>query len=151
MHLESKGNKLLTDKNIFLIKIIISPACLDQNARPEVEASRGGTRPLWGTAFFPRLPSVQFSRSVVSDFFRPHGLKHTRPSCSSPTPGAYSNSCPLRRWYHPTISSSVIPFSSRLQSFLAPGSFLMSQLFTSGGQSIGVPASALVLPMNIQS
>ena len=76
---------------------------------------------------------------------RIHGLQHARLSCPSPTPGAYSNSCPSSRWCHPTISSSVIPFSSCLQSFPASGSFLMSQLFTSGGQSIGVSASASVL------
>ena len=79
-----------------------------------------------------------------------HGLQHARPPCPSPTPEVYSNSCPLSRWCHPTISSSVIPFSSHLQSFPATGSFPMSQLFTSGSQSIGVSASASVLPMNIQ-
>ena len=79
----------------------------------------------------------------------PHGLQHARPRCPSPTPGVCSNSCPSSRWCHPTISSSVVPFS-RLQSFPASGSFLMSQLFTSGGQSIGVSASASVLPMNTQ-
>ena len=93
---------------------------------------------------------VQFSHSVVSDSLWPHGLKHTRLPCTSPTPGAYSNSCPLSQWYHPTISSSVVPFSSCLQSFPASGSFPMSQFFTSGGQSIRVWASASVLPMNIQ-
>ena len=86
----------------------------------------------------------------MSDSLQPHGLQQTRLPCPSPTPGAYSDSCPLSRWCHPTISSSVIPFSSRLQSFPASGSFQMSQLFTSGGQSIGVSASASVLPMNIQ-
>ena len=90
-----------------------------------------------------------FSRSVVSDSLRPHGLQHTRLPCPLPTTGAYSNSCPLCRWCHPTISSSVIPFSC-LQSFPASGSFPMSQFFASGGQSIGVSASAKVLPMNIQ-
>ena len=84
----------------------------------------------------------------MSISLQPHGLQHARPPCPSPTPRDYSNSCPLSRWCHPTISSSVVPFSSRLQSFPASGSFLMSQLFTSGGQSIG--ASASVLPMNIQ-
>ena len=79
--------------------------------------------------------SVQLSCSVVPDSFRPRGLQHTRLACPSPTPGACSNSCPLSWWRHPTISSSVIPFSSRLQSFPAAGSFLMSQFFTSGGQS----------------
>ena len=79
-----------------------------------------------------------------------HGLEHSRPPCSSPTPGVYSNSCPLSRWYHPTISSSVVPFSSCLQSFPASGSFPMSQHFTSGGQSIGASASTSILPMNTQ-
>ena len=96
------------------------------------------------------VSSVQFSCSVVSDFLRPHGLQHARLPCPSPTPGAYSNSCPLSRWCHPTISSSVVPFSSHLQSFPASGSFQMSQFLASGGQSIGVSASASVLPMNIQ-
>ena len=84
----------------------------------------------------------------MSDSLWPHGLQHTRPPCPSPTPGAYSNSCPSSRWCHPTISSSVVPFSSCLQSFPASGSFQVSPFFTSGGQSIGVSAS--VLPMNIQ-
>ena len=97
--------------------------------------------------YFIRFSSVQFSLSVVSDSLRPHGLQHARPPCPSPTPGVYSNSCPLSRWFHPTISLSVVPFSSRLQSFPASGSFQMSQLFTSGGQTIGVSASASVLPM----
>ena len=97
----------------------------------------------------PILSSVQFSCLVVSDSLRPHGLQHARPPCPSPTPRAYPNSCPLSQC-HPTISSSVIPFSSCPQSFPALGSFPMSQLFTSGGQSIGVSASASVLPMNTQ-
>ena len=91
---------------------------------------------------------VQFSHSVVSDSLQPHGLQYARLLCPSPTPGAYSNSCPSSQWCHPTISSSVIPFSSFLQSFPASGSFPMSQFFTPGGQSIGVSAS--VLPINIQ-
>ena len=94
--------------------------------------------------------SVQFSRSVISDSLRPHEVQHARPSCPSPTPGVYLNSCPLSQWCHPTISSSVIPFSSCPQSFPASGSLQMSQLFTSGGQSIGVSALASVLPMNTQ-
>ena len=93
--------------------------------------------------------SIQFSHSVVSNSLQPHGLQHARLPCLSPTPGAYSNSCPLSQWCHPTISSSVIP-SSCLQSFPTSGSFLMSQLFTSDGQSIGASASASVLLMNIQ-
>ena len=86
----------------------------------------------------------------MSDSLRPHGLQHARTPCPSPTPGTYSNSCPFSQWYNPTISSSVILFSSRLQSFPASGSFQMSQLFTSGGQSIGVSASTSVFPVNIQ-
>ena len=97
-----------------------------------------------------QLHLVQFSYSVVSDFWWPHGLEHTRPPCLSPTPGVYSNSCPLSWWCHPTISSSGVPFSSLLQSFPASGSFPMGQLFTSGGHSIRVSALASVLPMNIQ-
>ena len=88
------------------------------------------------------------SCSVVSDS---HGLQHARLPWPSPSPRACSNSCPLIRWCHPTISSSVIPFSSHLQSFPASGSFPVSRLFTSGGQSIGASASASVLPMNIQN
>ena len=95
-----------------------------------------------------KLVSVQFSHSVISDSLRPHGLQHAKPPCPSPTPGVYPNSCPLSWWCHPTISSSVVLFSSCLQSFPASESFQMSQLFASGGQSIG--ASASVLPMNIQ-
>ena len=91
---------------------------------------------------------VQFSCSVMSKSLWPHGLQHARPPCPSPTPSVYSNSHPLSRWCHPTISSSVIPFSSHLQSFPASGSFQMSQLFASGGQSIGVSASTSVLPMH---
>ena len=93
------------------------------------------------------MDAVQFT-SVMSASLWPHELHHTRLPCPSPTPGAYSNSCPSSRWCHPIISSSVIPFSSRLQSFPASGSFQMSQFFTTGDPSIG--ASASVLPMNIQ-
>ena len=93
--------------------------------------------------------SVQFSHSVMSDSWQLHALQHARLACPSPTPRAYSNSCPLNRWCHPTISSSIVPFS-HLQSFPASGSFLVSQFFTSGGQTIGVSASASVFPMNIQ-
>ena len=94
--------------------------------------------------------SVQFSHSVVSDSFQPHEPQHARPSCPSPTPGIHPNSCPLTRWCHPTISSSVIQFSSCFQSFPASESFQTSQFFPSGGQSTGVSASTSVLPMNIQ-
>ena len=94
--------------------------------------------------------SVQFSHSVESDSLQIHGLQHARPPCPWLTSRVHSKSCPLSRWCHPTISASVIPFSSHLQSFPASGSFQMSQFFASGGQSIGVSASASVLPMNIQ-
>ena len=99
---------------------------------------------------FNQFPtSVQFSCSVVSNSLWPHGLQHARPPYPSPTPGVYSDSCPLSQWCQPTISSSVVPFSSRLQFFLASGSFPMSQFFASGSQSICISASASVLPMNI--
>jgi len=94
--------------------------------------------------------NVQFSRSVMSSSLPPHGLQHSRLPCPSTTPGTCSNSCPLSQWCHPTISFSVFPFSSHLQSFSASGSFQMSQFFVSGGQSTGVLASVSVLPMNIQ-
>ena len=102
------------------------------------------------TIFEFLLFSVQFSHSVVSYSLQSHGLQHTRPPCPSPTPRVYSNSCPLSQWCHPTISSSVVPFSSCFQSFPASGSFPMSQFFASGGQSIVVSASTSVLPMNTQ-
>ena len=95
--------------------------------------------------------SVQFSHSVVSNSLQPHEPQHTRPPCPSPTPRVYRNSCPLSRWCHLTISSSVIPFSFRLQSFPSSGYFPKRQFITSGGQSIGVSASPSVLPMNIQT
>ena len=97
-----------------------------------------------------QFSSVQFSHSVTSDSLRPHGLQLGRLTCPLPTPGASSNSCPVSRWCHPTISSSVVPFSSHLQSWPASGSFPMSQFFASDGQSFRVSASASVLPMNIQ-
>ena len=97
-----------------------------------------------------QFSSVQFSRSVMSNSLRPHGLQHARPPCPSPTSGAYSNSCESCWWYHPTISSSVVSFSSHLQSFPASGSFPMTRFFKSDGQSIGVSASISVLPMNTQ-
>ena len=99
---------------------------------------------------YNQVSSVQFSRSVVSDFLELHGPQHARPPHLSPTPGVHPNSCPLSQWCHQTISSSVIPFSSCPQSFPASGSFPMSQFFASGGQSIGVLASTSVLPMNTQ-
>ena len=99
---------------------------------------------------YENLADVQFSRSVVSHSLQPQWLQHTRLPCPSPTPGACSKSCLLNQWCHPTISSSVIPFSSCLQSFPASGSFQMSQFFASGGESIGVSVSTSVLLMNIQ-
>ena len=96
------------------------------------------------------ISSVQFSRSVVSDSLRPHESQHARPPCPSSTSGVHPNPCPFSQRCHPTISSSVVPFSSCPQSFPASGSFQMSQVFTSGSQSIGVSASASVFPLNIQ-
>ena len=96
------------------------------------------------------ISSVHFSHSVVSGSLWPHEPQHARPLCPSPIPRDYPNSCPFSRWCHPIISSFVVPFSFCLQSFPASGSFPMSQLFSSGGQSIRVSASASVLPMNIQ-
>ena len=97
-----------------------------------------------------QFSSVQFSRSVVSNSLRPHEPQHARPPCPSPTPRVHPNPCPLSWWCHPTISSSVVPFTSCSESFPASGSFPMSQLFTSFDQSIGVSASASFLPMNTQ-
>ena len=94
--------------------------------------------------------TIQFSCLVMSNSLQPHGLQHTKLHCPSPTPHACSNSCPSSRWCHPTVLSSVTPFSSLLQSFPASGSFSLIQFFASGGPSIGVLASASVLPMNIQ-
>ena len=125
-----------------IIPVILVPKgfllcfCLLRALEPELE--------------FESVASVQFSRLVVSDSLQPHGLQHASLPCPSPTPRACLNSCPSSRWCHPTISSSVVPFSSCLLSFPASGSFSMSQFFTSGGQSIGVSASASVLPMNIK-
>ena len=105
----------------------------------------------WGVFFGVLEESVsQFTCSVMSDSLQPQGLQHARPPCPSPTPRAYSKSCPLSLGCHPTISSSAVPFSSYLQSFPASGFFQMNQLFTSDSQSIGVSASASVLPMNSQ-
>ena len=101
--------------------------------------------------FLPLLfSSVQFSHSVVSNSLWPHGLQHARLPCPSPTTGVYSNSCPLSQWCLPTISPSVIPFTSRLQSFPASGSFPVSPFFASGGQSMGASASASGFPMNTE-
>ena len=110
----------------------------------------------WNIVFFTGNCMYYFNQSVSSvaqsclTLLRPPALMHARPPRPSPTPGAYSNSCPLSRWCHPTISSSVVPFCSCLQTFLASGSFPMCQFFAPGKQSIGVSASASILPMNIQ-
>ena len=101
-----------------------------------------------GNYLLPR--SVQFSWSVISDYLQPQWLQHSGPPCPSPTSMVYSNTCPLTWWWHPTISSSVVTVSSHLPSFPASGSFPMSHLFPSGGQSIGASASASVLPIDIQ-
>ena len=100
--------------------------------------------------YYNQFSSVQFSCSVMSDSLRPHELQHSRPPCPSPTPGVHPNSCPLSWWCHPAISSSFVPFSSCPQSLPASESFPMSQLFAWGGQSIGVSASASVLPKKTQ-
>ena len=126
--------------------------CLQQLTRtwkpPRRSSADGGMRKSW--YIHAMKYSVQFSHSVVSDSLRPHESQCARPPCPSPTPGVYSNSCPSSRWCHPAISSSVVPFSSCPQSLPASGSLPMSQLFPWGGQSIGVSASASVLPMNTQ-
>ena len=102
----------------------------------------------YGYCMAVQFSSIQFSRSVW--LFATPRIVHTTPPCPSPAPGAHSNSCPLSRWCHPTVSFSVVLFSSHLQSFPTSGSFQMSQVFASGGQCIGVSASASVLPVNIQ-
>ena len=101
--------------------------------------------------FLSHFLNCVLSHSVVSDSLRPHEPQHTRPPCPSPTPRACSNWCPLSPWCHPNVSSSVVPFSSCLQSFPASGAFPVSRFFTSGGQSIGVSVSASVLPMMLIS
>ena len=102
------------------------------------------------TKYIKVFSSVQFSHSIMSNSLQPHALKHARPPWPSPIPGVHSNSHPSGRWCHQAISSSIVPFSSCPQSLAASGSFSMSQLFASGGQSIGVSASTSVLPMNTQ-
>ena len=133
---------------------LVGPS-LEQSLRWPVymRANDGRFKPLCLSVLFFILlwfNAAQFSHSAISTSLWPHGLQHARPPCPSPTPGAYSDSFPLSWWCHPTISSSVIPFSSSLQSFTASGSFQVSQFFASGGQSTGVSVSASVLPVNIQ-
>ena len=127
---------MLSNHLIFCCPLLLLPSIF-----PRVFPSESALHIRW-----PKY--LLFSHSVVSDSLQPHGLQHTRLPYSSPSPGAYSNSGPWVGWCHPNISSSVIPISSCLQSF--PGSFPVSQFFTSGGQSIGASASALVFLMNIQ-
>jgi len=128
-----------------------------------IQASQEAGKVVWYSQLFKNFPhscdpqsqrlSVQFSRSVMSNSLRPHELQHARPPCPSPTPRVHPNSCASSQWCHPTISSSVVPFSSCPQSFPASGSFQMSQLsqlVAWGGQTIGVLASTSVLPMNTQ-
>ena len=121
-----------------------------RTGQPGVLQSMGSQRIRWLKWLNNKNIFSQFSCSVMSESLRPHKLQHARPPCPSPTPGAHPNSCPLSRWCHPTISSSAVPFSSCPQYFPDSGSFQMSQLFTSGGQSIRVSASSSVLPMNTQ-
>ena len=159
------GPTQIIQNNLSISKYnLITPLKSYSLIRSHIDKSQGSRHGyLWGDYSLLRLPhfpyiyllshkfsSVQFSRSVVSDCLRSHGLQHARPPCLSLTPRVYSDSCLLSQWCHPTISSSIVPFSSCLQSFPASGSFPMSQFFASGGQNIGVSASALVLPMNIQ-
>jgi len=118
-----------------------------QDANPR--QLRGIWKEWWQWAQTLTSSYTQFSCSVMSDSLQPHELQQARPPCPSPTPGACSNSCPLSRWCHPTISSSIVPFSSCLQSFPASGSSQMSHFLASGGQSSGALASASALPMNI--
>ena len=105
---------------------------------------------IFSKGFLAYFSSVHFIHSVVSDSLRPHESQHARPPCPSPTPGVHPNSHPSSQWCHPAISSSIVPFSSCPQSLPASGSFPMSQLFTSAGQSTGVSASASFLPKNTQ-
>ena len=134
------------------LKILSS---LKHSNRNRVQRGKPTQAPSPGTFLLRRWLStmvdiLQFSRSVVSNSLQPPGLQHTRPPCPSPTPRACSNSCRSSRSWPPTISSSVVPFSSCFQSFPASGSFPRSQFLASDGQSIGSSTSASVLPMNIQ-
>ena len=127
--------------------LVCSFSCLINSLDPELKPRNDIWMNPWNE---PVFSSVQFSHSVVSNSLRPCGLQHTRLPCPSPAPRVCSNSYPLSCWCHPNFSSSVFPFSSCLQSFPGSGSFPMSRPFASGGQSIGVSASASVLPMNTQ-
>ena len=146
-----KNRHLQIVPNVFKLppSVLSSPALVITPFSPHKNLLWGIKSQMNILLIMSRFSSVQFSRSVVSDSLRPHGLQHTRLPCLSPTLGACSNSCPSNWWCHTTISSSIIPFSSCLQCFLAPESFLMSQFFSSGAQSIRVSASTSVLPVNI--
>ena len=147
-HFHALEKKMATHSSVLAWRI---PGTGDPGGLPSLGSHR--VRHDWSdlaAAAAVYISSVQFSCSVVSDSVRPHGLQHSRLPCPSPAPRVCSNSCPLSWWYHPAVSSSVIPFSSCLQSFPASGSFPVSQFFPSGGQNIGASASATVLPMNIQ-
>ena len=143
---------------VFIQERQLFPLVNENSGRPMIFSSVFGKKIMVISNFkyscYPVIESswllLWFSCSVMYDSLRPHGLQHARLPCPSPIPRAYSNSCPLSQWCHPTISSSIAPFSSCLQSLPVSGSFPVSQLFTSGGQNIGVSASASVLPMNIQ-
>ena len=137
---------IYTDMSLFFVGNIWQ----SHKSYPGSASKNCGTKEILGEGIWSLVASVQFSHSVVSDSLWPHELQHARPPCPSPTPGVHSNSRPSSRWYHPAISSSVVPFSSCLQSFPASGSFPMNKFFTSGGQSIGVSASVSVLPVDIQ-
>ena len=140
-------NSVLKSRDITLSKKVGWHHGLDEH---QLEVGNGQGSLTCCSAQGDRVRSVQFNCSAVSDSLQPHELQHTRPPCLSPTPRVYSNSCPLSRWCLPAVSSSVVPFSSCPQSLPASGSFPMNQLFATGGQSIGVSASASVLPMNTQ-
>ena len=133
--------------NLKFFAVVLEPICIFENkycSRTDCIVHQ-----IW-QKFAPVFSSVHFSCSVMSNSLWPHELQHARPPCPSPLPGVYSNSCPSSRWCHPAISSFVVPFSSCPQSLPASGSFPVSQLFVSNGQSIGASASASVLPVKIQ-
>ena len=154
-----KASLLLLLSHFSCVRLCATPQTAAYQASPSLGFSR---QEHWSGLPFPSpkaslvvlnffsFSSVQLSCLIMSNSLQPRGPQHTRPPCPSPTPRVYPNSCPLSQQYHPTISSSVAPFSSCPQSFPASGSFQMSQFFASGSKSIGVSASTSVLPMNIQ-
>ena len=150
------GKPFSSVQSLSRVRLFATPWIAARQASLSITNSRLFYTPALAGCFFTTsapweaLSSVQFSLSVISYTLWPQGLQHARLPCPSPTPEAYSNSCPSSRWCHPNISSSVDPFSSHPQSFPASGSFQMNQFFASHGQSIRVSASASVLPMNIQ-